>query len=166
MNAEFPRFPDPYEHRSDVGTATVFLMVLLLIVAIGGMLFVGNFWVLAPIDASTLTSSALSIASGAAPTPVIPASRTPASNPAFTAPTPVPPLAGVTNNPPPSANATGPKPGAATAANPNLMQQVAEWKAERVKNRQDPNDYSAFRQHEVAIRAPDPGPVAFPGFKS
>jgi uncharacterized protein YjbJ (UPF0337 family) len=41
--------------------------------------------------------------------------------------------------------------------NPNVRQQNDEWRKERVARGQDPNDAEAFRQHEMAIGAPDPG---------
>jgi uncharacterized protein YjbJ (UPF0337 family) len=42
-------------------------------------------------------------------------------------------------------------------ANPNVRQQNDEWKKQRVERGQDPNDAEAFRQHQQAIGAPDPG---------
>lgn len=42
-------------------------------------------------------------------------------------------------------------------ANPNVRQQNDEWRKQRVERGQDPNDAEAFRQHQVAIGAPDPG---------
>jgi uncharacterized protein YjbJ (UPF0337 family) len=44
--------------------------------------------------------------------------------------------------------------------NPNVRQQNDEWRKERVARGQDPNDAEAFRQHEQAIGAPDPGAEA------
>ena len=41
--------------------------------------------------------------------------------------------------------------------NPNARQQNDEWKKERVQRGQDPNDATAFREHQKAIGAPDPG---------
>jgi uncharacterized protein YjbJ (UPF0337 family) len=41
--------------------------------------------------------------------------------------------------------------------NPNARQQQDEWKKQRVARGQDPNDAEAFRQHQQAIGAPDPG---------
>jgi uncharacterized protein YjbJ (UPF0337 family) len=41
--------------------------------------------------------------------------------------------------------------------NPNVRQQNDQWRKERVARGQDPNDAEAFRQHEQAIGAPDPG---------
>jgi hypothetical protein len=114
MNSGFSRFPDPYQHRSDVGTATAFLIVLLLIVAVGGILFFGNAWILAPIDPGTLTTSQLSVASAAAAPTSASAARPPASRPTFAAPTPASPLAGIADNPQPSATSTPPSPGQAT----------------------------------------------------
>jgi uncharacterized protein YjbJ (UPF0337 family) len=44
--------------------------------------------------------------------------------------------------------------------NPNVRQQNDEWRKQRVERGQDPNDAAAFRQHQQAIGAPDPGPSA------
>jgi uncharacterized protein YjbJ (UPF0337 family) len=41
--------------------------------------------------------------------------------------------------------------------NPNVRQQNDEWKKQRAERGQDPNDASAFREHQKAIGAPDPG---------
>jgi hypothetical protein len=41
--------------------------------------------------------------------------------------------------------------------NPNIAQQREEWRKERGQNNEDPNDYAAFREHLMAIGAPDPG---------
>lgn len=41
--------------------------------------------------------------------------------------------------------------------NPNVRQQNDEWRKQRVERGQDPNDAEAFRQHQTAIGAPDPG---------
>ena len=41
--------------------------------------------------------------------------------------------------------------------NPNLQQQHDEWRQARQQKGEDPNDTGAFRQHEQAIGAPDPG---------
>ncbi len=41
--------------------------------------------------------------------------------------------------------------------NPNVRQQNDEWKKQRVERGQDPNDGAAFREHQTAIGAPDPG---------
>jgi hypothetical protein len=43
------------------------------------------------------------------------------------------------------------------ADNPNLRQQYDEWRAARTQNGEDPTDYQAFRQHVIALGAPDPG---------
>ena len=43
------------------------------------------------------------------------------------------------------------------ADNPNLRQQYDEWRELRSQNGEDPTDYQAFRQHVIAIGAPDPG---------
>jgi len=44
--------------------------------------------------------------------------------------------------------------------NPNARQQNDEWKKQRVERGQDPNDAAAFREHQTAIGAPDPGDAA------
>jgi uncharacterized protein YjbJ (UPF0337 family) len=41
--------------------------------------------------------------------------------------------------------------------NPNVRQQNDEWRKQRAERGQDPNDAEAFRQHQQAIGAPDPG---------
>lgn len=41
--------------------------------------------------------------------------------------------------------------------NPNVRQQNDEWRKQRVDRGQDPNDAAAFREHQKAIGAPDPG---------
>ncbi len=41
--------------------------------------------------------------------------------------------------------------------NPNLRQQCVEWRIQRVERGENPYDYEAFRQHVIAIGAPDPG---------
>jgi hypothetical protein len=41
--------------------------------------------------------------------------------------------------------------------NPNLRQQYDEWRDQRGQRGEDPTDWSAFRQHVMAIGAPDPG---------
>jgi hypothetical protein len=95
------RFPDPYQSRGDLSHATVFFIVLMLIIAIGSILFFGSTWVFAPIAVpASLNMSAV----GASRMPVAP---TPGSAPTFTAPTPVPPLAGVPYHPQPSVTAVG-----------------------------------------------------------
>lgn len=47
-------------------------------------------------------------------------------------------------------------------ANPNFYQQAVEWRAARCLNRENPNDWAAFRRHLLAIGAPDAGPVPPP----
>lgn len=44
--------------------------------------------------------------------------------------------------------------------NPNLRGQIEEWQNERTRNGQNPTDWEAFRQHAMAIGAPDPGQEA------
>ena len=41
--------------------------------------------------------------------------------------------------------------------NPNVRQQNDEWKKLRAERGEDPNDAAAFREHQTAIGAPDPG---------
>lgn len=41
--------------------------------------------------------------------------------------------------------------------NPNIRQQYEEWRDQREQAMEDPNDWEAFRQHLLAIGAPDPG---------
>ena len=48
--------------------------------------------------------------------------------------------------------------------NPHLRQQAADWQAARRQVGQDPFEWPAFRAHLIALRAPDPGPVAYDGF--
>jgi hypothetical protein len=43
------------------------------------------------------------------------------------------------------------------AENPNLRQQYDEWRELRGQNGEDPTDYQSFRQHVLALGAPDPG---------
>ena len=44
-----------------------------------------------------------------------------------------------------------------SADNPNLRQQYDEWREQRSQNGEDPTGYEAFRQHVIALGAPDPG---------
>ena len=44
-----------------------------------------------------------------------------------------------------------------SADNPNLRQQYDEWRDQRSQSGEDPTDYQAFRQHVMALGAPDPG---------
>lgn len=44
------------------------------------------------------------------------------------------------------------------AQNPDIKQQYDEWRNARAANKEDPWNYEAFRQHLVALGAPDPGP--------
>jgi hypothetical protein len=43
------------------------------------------------------------------------------------------------------------------ADNPNIQQQYDEWRQQREQRGEDATDYQAFRQHLIAIGAPDPG---------
>ncbi len=49
--------------------------------------------------------------------------------------------------------------------NPNIRQQLVEWRLARVNNSENPFDYEAFRQHVVAIGAPDPGEQEIDDFR-
>lgn len=48
--------------------------------------------------------------------------------------------------------------------NPNVRSQIQVWQRERTSNGQSPADWQAFRQHAMAIGAPDPGQEAPPEF--
>lgn len=41
--------------------------------------------------------------------------------------------------------------------NPNIREQYDTWRREREQKGESPSDYQAFRQHVMAIGAPDPG---------
>jgi len=41
--------------------------------------------------------------------------------------------------------------------NPNIRQQYDEWREQRAQAGEDPTDYQSFRQHVLALGAPDPG---------
>ncbi len=41
--------------------------------------------------------------------------------------------------------------------NPNIRQQFDEWREARAQAGEDASDYEAFRQHVMAMGAPDPG---------
>ena len=43
-----------------------------------------------------------------------------------------------------------------SADNPNIRAQFDEWAPLRAQNGEDPTDYQAFRQHVMALGAPDP----------
>ncbi len=99
MSMGMSRFPDPYETRDDLSHATVFLVVLLLLLSVGAILFFGNAWLFAPVQApSFLSTSASAVHSASGPTPAEP--------PTFVAPSPVPPLAGVPFKPTPNGTQT------------------------------------------------------------
>jgi hypothetical protein len=46
------------------------------------------------------------------------------------------------------------------ADNPTIRQQYEDWRKLREANGEDPTDYEAFRQHLLALGAPDPGEAA------
>jgi len=101
MGMGMSRFPDPYESRDDLGHATVFLVALLILVGIAAILFFGNAWLFAPVNPQSLFSAAG--ARSATQSQVAPVSQeTPARAPTFTAPSPVPPLAGIPIQPTPN----------------------------------------------------------------
>ncbi len=50
------------------------------------------------------------------------------------------------------------------ARNPNAEAQMWAWKGQRIARFEDPKDWEAFRQHLVAINAPDPGPTPWKEF--
>ncbi|MHB1133508.1 MAG: hypothetical protein ACYC4L_14145 [Chloroflexota bacterium] len=52
------------------------------------------------------------------------------------------------------------------ASNPNIREQLRIWREERIQNAQDPYVYDAFRQHVMAIGAPDPGAMEFDDFRT
>lgn len=52
------------------------------------------------------------------------------------------------------------------ADNANIMEQHREWQAQRRQGGEDANDWSAFREHLMAIGAPDPGEEQPEGFWS
>lgn len=103
------RFPDPYQTRDDLSHASVFLVVLLLLVGVGAILFFSNAWLFAPVEAPAFLSPSTGLTSGrTAPTPAEP--------PRFTSPTPVPPLAGIPLRPTPNGTQTAtPTPAGPTA---------------------------------------------------
>ncbi len=49
--------------------------------------------------------------------------------------------------------------------NPNIDQQLDEWRTLRRQRGEDHNDFLAFRRHLLAIGAPDPGEREFVGFR-
>ena len=51
------------------------------------------------------------------------------------------------------------------AENPDIRQHHAEWRQARIDAGEDPNDWQAFRQHLIALGAPDPGGEEFVGFR-
>ena len=49
--------------------------------------------------------------------------------------------------------------------NANIREQHKDWQEQRRSNNQDPNDWSAFREHMKGIGAPDPGEEEAEDFK-
>ena len=41
--------------------------------------------------------------------------------------------------------------------NPNIRQQYDEWRELRAQAGEEPTDWDSFRQHVMAVGAPDPG---------
>lgn len=64
---------------------------------------------------------------------------------------------------PPVPGGSAPVPVPLPPNNPNLQAQATAWQYERCAAGQDPNDWQAFRTHEIAIGAPDPGQYVTPG---
>lgn len=92
MGLGMSRFPDPYQTRDDLSHATVFLVVLLLLIAVGAVLFFGNSWAFAPSSLmGQLRASPAADTQGERPGN--------GAGPNFTAPTSVPPLAGIPYQP-------------------------------------------------------------------
>jgi hypothetical protein len=52
------------------------------------------------------------------------------------------------------------------SGNPNIRQQLLDWRQARQQKEEDGFDYQAFRQHVLAIGAPDPGEEEFDEFWS
>jgi N-acetyl-anhydromuramyl-L-alanine amidase AmpD len=50
--------------------------------------------------------------------------------------------------------------------NPNIEQQLLEWRAARRQRGEDVNDWQAFREFQINIGAPDPGAREFVDFRS
>jgi hypothetical protein len=50
--------------------------------------------------------------------------------------------------------------------NPNIRQQYEDWRDLRARSGQDPADYQAFREHLLALGAPDPGEQEITDFLS
>ena len=44
-----------------------------------------------------------------------------------------------------------------TADNPYIREQYNEWREQRSQNGEDTTDWDAFREHVMALGAPDPG---------
>jgi hypothetical protein len=49
--------------------------------------------------------------------------------------------------------------------NPNIRQQLVDWRMARVNNSEDPFDYQAFRKHLMDIGAPDIGEQELDDFR-
>lgn len=44
--------------------------------------------------------------------------------------------------------------------NPNIQQQMEEWQQQRLQNKELSRNWEDFRQHVIALGAPDPGTEA------
>lgn len=108
------RFPDPFESRDDLSHATAFLVVLLLLLSVAAILYFGDASLFARVEPpsflSTSAQSSLLRSSGTA---------APSEPSTFSAPTPVPPLAGAPLQPTPNGTPTAPaKPTVAPTSSP------------------------------------------------
>jgi hypothetical protein len=48
--------------------------------------------------------------------------------------------------------------------NSNIVAQMVDWIRARIANGEDPSNWAAFRQHEINMGNPDPGPNPPPQF--
>lgn len=124
MGMGMSRFPDPYETRDDLSHATVFVVVILLLIGIAAILFFGNAWVFAPVNSNSILSIARGVAPASAASPA--AVQAPQSPPSFIAPTPVPPLAGVPYRPTPNGTQTVTPTPSSTATNATPTPKAAQ----------------------------------------
>ncbi len=106
MGVGYSRSPDPYQARGDLSNAAIFLVAFLLLLVVAGVLFFGNAWLFSSAD--------LPVRAAAATTPV-PHRTAPIASMVFSAPTAIPPLAGIAFQPIAVAKAT-PVPNAAPTA--------------------------------------------------
>lgn len=73
---------------------------------------------------------------------------------------PTAPSTGITSPPPPDLYG----PFTQELANHNFAEQMRTWRYERWSRGENYHDWSALRQHLIAIGAPDPGPTPVAGF--